>query len=192
VSDIELRISSGVRAPGLRWRPWLPQQSFASGESRIGVAWSIGRASRLTGRGAAGWKLRKSTCETRCGTGCNEGAPLELAAQLPSDAQRTQPRCGARRREAFQIRLPADGGASTATAALPEALDAQRVGVPRAERSRRCCSVSGQPLLTSKPVAAGAECGRGRWRSGDIASIGWQPGCQRTTSLEVIRAPAHP
>jgi hypothetical protein len=136
-----------VRATGLRWRPWLPQQSFASGESRIGVAWSIGRASRLTGRGAAGWKLRKSTCETRCGTGCNEGAPLELAAQLPSDAQRTQPRCGARRREAFQIRLPADGGASTATAALPEALDAQRVRVPRAERSRRCCSVSGQPLL---------------------------------------------
>jgi hypothetical protein len=30
------------------------------------------------------------------------------------------------------MRLPADGGASTAMAALPEALDAQRVGAPKA------------------------------------------------------------
>jgi hypothetical protein len=40
----------------------------------------------------------------------------------------------------------------------------------------------GRLSCTSKSVATGAECGRVRWRSRDIASIGWQPGCRRTTS----------
>jgi hypothetical protein len=40
----------------------------------------------------------------------------------------------------------------------------------------------GRLSCTSKSVATGAECGRVRWRPRDIASIGWRPGCRRTTS----------
>jgi hypothetical protein len=50
---------------------------------------------------------------------------------------------------------------------------------------------AGSPSCTSKPLAARAGCVRVRRRSRDIASIGWKPGCQCTTSLEVIRVPGH-
>jgi hypothetical protein len=49
---------------------------------------------------------------------------------------------------------------------------------------------AGSPFCTSKPVAARAECLRVRWRSREIAAIGWQRGgCQRTPGLGVIGLP---
>jgi hypothetical protein len=47
--------------------------------------------------------------------------------------------------------------------------------------------VSGSPSRKTNPVAARAAYVQARWRSCEIASIGWQPGCQCTTSLEVRR-----
>jgi hypothetical protein len=96
-------------------------------------AWSIERASGPTGGGSAGWKLGKSTCEMSAVRAVTTSG-LETPGPLPvllSERSQT-PRCGSP--EAFQIRLPADRGTSTATAALPEAVDPGDVGVPRAER----------------------------------------------------------
>ena len=122
--DIELRVSSGVRTTVLMGASCMPQESVCVCLGWIvGVTALVDRASGLAGGGSAGWKLGNSTCEMRCGTGCNEERGLDRPGPLlvlrSEHSQR--PRVGSPK--AVQIRLPADRGTSTATAALREAGD---------------------------------------------------------------------
>jgi hypothetical protein len=74
----------------------------------------------------------------------NSGWPLLVLLSEHSQG----PRGGSPK--AFQIRLPADRGTSTATAALGEAVDPRHVGVPQADRSAAHESVL-QPAADPDP-----------------------------------------
>jgi hypothetical protein len=63
------------------------------------------------------------------------GAERPLAVCLVPSERRPPMRSGSCGRS--EIRLPADCGASTAMAALPESLDAQRVGAPQSQSVER-------------------------------------------------------
>jgi hypothetical protein len=81
--------------------------SVSLGRIADGVAWAMGRASRLTGRGSAGWKRGSSTCERGADTGRNEERWLDTAAQLPVVLSERPPVLGSRRRPASLMEDPA-------------------------------------------------------------------------------------